>query len=46
MNYHIYRSTSSDETLADPTINIDLKPLQTNILMERSKLHENLLFEK
>ena len=39
-------SNTSSETLADPTIDVNLKPLQGNILMERSKLHENLLYEK
>ena len=39
-------SNSSSETLADPTVNVNLKPLQGNIMMARSQLHENLLFEK
>jgi hypothetical protein len=39
-------SSSSSESLPDPTLDLKLKPLQTNLLMERSKLHENLLFEK
>jgi len=39
-------SESNVSSLADPTINIHLKPFQTNLLLERSKLHENLLYEK